>query len=27
VRIMNRCFGGLFVVAGSLLAAFRRSAT
>ena len=26
VRIMNRCFGGLFVVAGSLLAAFRRSA-
>ena len=25
-RIMNRCFGGLFVVAGSLLAAFRRSA-
>jgi homoserine/homoserine lactone efflux protein len=26
VRIMNRCFGGLFVVAGSLLAAFRRTA-
>jgi len=26
VRIMNRCFGGLFIVAGSLLAAFRRSA-
>ena len=26
VRIMNRTFGGLFVVAGSLLATFRRSA-
>ena len=26
VRIMNRCFGSLFIVAGSLLAAFRRSA-
>ena len=26
VRIMNRCFGGLFIVAGSLLAAFRRTA-
>ena len=26
VRIMNRCFGGLFIVAGTLLAAFRRSA-
>ena len=26
VRIMNRCFGGLFVVAGTLLAAFRRTA-
>ena len=26
VRIMNRCFGGLFVVAGTLLATFRRSA-
>jgi len=26
VRIMNRCFGGLFVVAGSLLATFRRAA-
>ena len=26
VKIMNRCFGGLFVVAGSLLAAFRRTA-
>ena len=26
VRLMNRCFGGLFVVAGSLLAAFRRTA-
>ena len=25
VRIMNRCFGGLFIVAGSLLAAFRRT--
>jgi len=25
VRIMNRCFGGLFIVAGTLLAAFRRS--
>ena len=26
VRIMNRCFGGLFVVAGTLLATFRRAA-
>ena len=26
VKIMNRCFGGLFVVAGTLLATFRRSA-
>ena len=26
VRIMNRCFGSLFVVAGTLLATFRRSA-
>ena len=26
VRLMNRCFGGLFVVAGTLLATFRRSA-
>ena len=26
VRLMNRCFGGLFVVAGSLLATFRRTA-
>ena len=26
VRIMNRCFGGLFVVAGTLLATFRRTA-
>ena len=26
VRVMNRCFGSLFVVAGSLLAAFRRTA-
>jgi len=26
VRIMNRSFGGLFVVAGTLLASFRRSA-
>jgi homoserine/homoserine lactone efflux protein len=26
VRLMNRCFGGLFIVAGSLLAAFRRTA-
>ena len=26
VRVMNRCFGGLFVVAGTLLATFRRSA-
>jgi homoserine/homoserine lactone efflux protein len=26
VRLMNRCFGGLFVVAGTLLAAFRRTA-
>ena len=26
VRLMNRCFGGLFVVAGTLLAAVRRSA-
>ena len=26
VRIMNRSFGGLFVVAGTLLATFRRSA-
>jgi len=26
VKIMNRCFGGLFIVAGSLLAAFRRTA-
>ena len=26
VRIMNRCFGGLFIVAGTLLAAFRRTA-
>jgi len=26
VKVMNRCFGGLFVVAGSLLAAFRRTA-
>jgi len=26
VRIMNRCFGGMFVVAGTLLATFRRSA-
>jgi homoserine/homoserine lactone efflux protein len=26
VRIMNRCFGGLFVVAGTLLASFRRAA-
>ncbi len=26
VRLMNRCFGGLFVIAGTLLAAFRRSA-
>ena len=26
VRIMNRCFGSLFIVAGSLLAAFRRTA-
>ncbi len=26
VKLMNRCFGGLFVVAGSLLAAFRRTA-
>ena len=26
VKIMNRCFGSLFIVAGSLLAAFRRSA-
>ena len=25
VKIMNRCFGSLFVVAGSLLAAFRRT--
>ena len=25
VRLMNRCFGGLFVVAGTLLATFRRS--
>jgi homoserine/homoserine lactone efflux protein len=25
VRIMNRCFGGLFVVAGTLLATFRRA--
>jgi homoserine/homoserine lactone efflux protein len=25
VRIMNRCFGGLFVVAGTLLASFRRA--
>jgi homoserine/homoserine lactone efflux protein len=24
-RIMNRCFGGLFVVAGTLLATFRRA--
>jgi len=26
VKIMNRCFGSLFIVAGSLLAAFRRTA-
>ena len=26
VKIMNRCFGGLFVVAGTLLATFRRAA-
>jgi homoserine/homoserine lactone efflux protein len=26
VRLMNRCFGSLFVVAGTLLAAFRRTA-
>ena len=26
VRLMNRCFGGLFVLAGTLLATFRRSA-
>jgi homoserine/homoserine lactone efflux protein len=26
VRLMNRAFGGLFVVAGTLLATFRRSA-
>jgi homoserine/homoserine lactone efflux protein len=26
VRLMNRSFGGLFVVAGTLLATFRRSA-
>jgi len=26
LRIMNRVFGGLFVVAGTLLATFRRSA-
>ena len=26
VRLMNRCFGGLFVVAGTLLATFRRAA-
>jgi len=26
VRLMNRCFGSLFVVAGTLLAAVRRSA-
>lgn len=26
VRLMNRCFGSLFIVAGSLLAAFRRTA-
>ena len=26
VRVMNRCFGGLFVLAGTLLAAFRRAA-
>jgi homoserine/homoserine lactone efflux protein len=26
VRIMNRCFGSLFVVAGTLLATFRRAA-
>jgi homoserine/homoserine lactone efflux protein len=26
VRIMNRCFGGLFIVAGTLLATFRRAA-
>ena len=26
LRIMNRCFGGLFVVAGTLLATFRRTA-
>ena len=26
VRVMNRCFGGLFVVAGTLLATVRRSA-
>jgi homoserine/homoserine lactone efflux protein len=26
VRLMNRCFGGLFVVAGTLLATFRRTA-
>ena len=25
VRIMNRCFGGLFIVAGTLLASFRRA--
>jgi len=25
VRIMNRCFGSLFVVAGTLLASFRRA--
>ena len=25
VRIMNRCFGGLFIVAGTLLATFRRA--
>jgi homoserine/homoserine lactone efflux protein len=26
VRVMNRCFGGLFMVAGTLLATFRRAA-
>jgi homoserine/homoserine lactone efflux protein len=26
IRAMNRTFGGLFVVAGSLLALFKRSA-
>ena len=26
LRVMNRCFGGLFVVAGTLLATFRRTA-